>query len=72
MTITDFINKEKRRVAYVPTHAFGDMKHPDVQYGVISSINQKFVFVKFDKQVNSLGWEGTTSQACLPESLILL
>ena len=57
------------RVAYVPTHAHGDMNHPDVEYGVVSSTNAKYVFVKFDRQLNRFGWEGTTSTACHPTDL---
>jgi hypothetical protein len=53
------------RVAYVPTHADGDMEHTDVELGTVSSLgNGNIVFVRFDKQVQVLGWDGTTSQAC--------
>jgi hypothetical protein len=58
------------RVAYVPTHAGGDLGHKDVERGSISSKNDRNVFVKFDKQVARLGWDGTTSQACSPEDLV--
>lgn len=57
------------RVIYFPYHAAGDANHPDIETGQVSSVNQKFVFVKFDKQVALLGWEGTTSQACDPLQL---
>jgi hypothetical protein len=60
------------RVAYVPRHAEGDMEHPDVEQGVVSSVNSKYVFVKFDKHLTRLGWDGTTSQACDPDDLVLL
>jgi hypothetical protein len=58
------------RVAYVPNHAHGDIIHPDVERGRVSSVNTKFVFVRFDKTVAKLGWDGTTSQSCLPEDLV--
>ena len=60
------------RVAYIPDHAFGDMAHPDVEHGIVSSSNGKNVFVKFDKAVSRLGCEGTTSQSCCPEDLVIL
>jgi len=34
------------------------------EYGKVSSINEKYVFVRFDEHVNKLGWDGATSQAC--------
>jgi hypothetical protein len=59
------------RVAYVPIHANGDITHPDVEHGTVSSSNEKgTVFVKFDKQLLKFGWEGTTSQGCSPDSLV--
>lgn len=47
-------------------------RHPDAEqpWGHVSSVNDKYVFVKFDKQVSNLGWNGTTSQSCLPKDLI--
>lgn len=60
-----------KRVAYIPMHAFGDPNHADVEHGTISSVNHKYVFVRFDHQVAKLGWEGTTAQACDPYDLVL-
>ena len=60
------------RVAYIPGHAFGDMAHPDVEYGIVSSSNDKNVFVKFDRIVSRLSLDGTTSQSCCPEDLVIL
>lgn len=57
------------RVIFIPHHADGNFSHPDVVSGQVSSIGNKFVFVKFDKQVAMLGWDGTTSQACDPLQL---
>lgn len=54
---------------YVPLHAHGDVNHPDVEHGAVSSFNGHSVFVKFDKQVQKFGWDGTTSQACDPSDL---
>lgn len=60
-----------QRVAYVPLHANGDLGHPDVERGTVSSKNEHNVFVKFDKQVKKFGWEGTTSQSCDPSDLVI-
>lgn len=61
----------RQRVAYVPTHADGDLNHPDVERGAVSSTNHKYVFVKFDKHVAKFGWDGATSQACDPSDLVI-
>lgn len=58
------------RVAYVPGHAHGDIAHPDVEHGTVSSTNNKYAFVRFDRQVAKFGWDGTTSQACDAEDLV--
>lgn len=60
----------KTRVAYIPLHAEGDINHPDVEYGRVSSTNSHTVFVKFDKSVGRLGWDGTTSQGVDPYYLV--
>lgn len=60
----------KMAVRYVPMHAKGDLSHPDVEAGIVSSKNDCYVFVKFHKQVANLGWDGTTSQSCRPEDLV--
>jgi hypothetical protein len=51
------------RVAYVE---FDGSK----QRGTVSSVNSKYVFVRFDEQVARLGWDGATSQSCDPRDLI--
>lgn len=35
------------RVIYVPTHANGDINHPDCEYGIVSSWNNRGIFVKY-------------------------
>jgi hypothetical protein len=61
-----------QKVAYKPLHAYGDINHPDIEYGFVSSINEKVVFVKFVKQLAMFSWSGTTSQACDPDSLTII
>lgn len=58
-----------QRVAYIPTHAHGDIGHKDVEFGHVSSINEKYVFVRFDKTIARAGWDGATAQPCRPEDL---
>jgi hypothetical protein len=59
----------KLRVIYIPGHAHGDRDHPDCERGAVSSCNDKYIFVKFDKQVKQLGWDETTAQSCQPADL---
>lgn len=59
-------------VRYVPGHAHGDSDHADCEDGKVSSQNGFCVFVKFNKQVANIGWEGTTAQNCDPYSLVKL
>lgn len=34
-------------VTYIPRHANGDVNHPDVERGYISSFNEGYLFVRF-------------------------
>lgn len=56
--------KKQMRVRYVPRMADENINDPSCEDGTVSSWNDEFVFVKFDKQLNLLGWDGTTSQGC--------
>ena len=52
-------------VIYVPNHAKGYLNHPDCEKGVVSSFNEKFIFVKYI-------WNGVlqeTAQATDPSNL---
>jgi hypothetical protein len=57
MTESDF--KIGDRVAYIPYHAHGDIKHRDVEYGVITSKKywapNECIFVRFGNMQNSQG-----------------
>lgn len=35
------------QVLYVPNHAEGDTRHPDVQYGFVTSVNELGAFCRF-------------------------
>lgn len=64
----DFLKGDN--VMYIPHHAQGDQGHPDCECGKVSSTNDHFVFVKFNKQLTKFGWNGTTSQSCHQKDLI--
>lgn len=70
MNVFDF--KPRDKIRYIPGVAYGDSNHPVCEDGVVSSINNKYVFVKFNKQLKKFGWEGTTSQSCDSKNLIIL
>jgi hypothetical protein len=72
MELKDF-NKGDR-VRYIPHHARGDQNHKDCKNGVVSSKNEKFVFVKYDNLmcVMTTGDEPYTAAATSPEDLIKL
>ena len=65
--------KKYDRVLYVPIHVQGDLKHKDCEYGAVSSVNEDYVFVKFDPKhmrVRYNGDEDITAQCCDPKDLI--
>lgn len=43
----------------------------DEESGQVSSWNKTYIFVKFENQLNNLGWDDVTSQACNPHDLTL-
>ena len=53
-------------VKYLPAHTKGDLRHPDVETGYVSSTNEKFVFVKYIRKGNLQ----ETAQATDPRELI--
>lgn len=52
-------------VLYVPRHAHGDRSHPHCERGIVSSTNEKFVFVRYYRN----GVLQTTAQATDTEDL---
>ena len=65
--------KKGDRVVYIPLHAKGDRNHKDCEHGIVSSITNKFVFVKYDKPGWKKEWadEPVTAQATSAEELVL-
>lgn len=61
MNLTDA--RPGMRVRYVPGHAHGDITHKDCEDGVVSSVNDRYVFVKFSQ------WQAGGS-ACDPYDLV--
>ena len=49
-------------VTYIPLHAHGNRQHKDSERGVITSMNDTFIFVRFGNEIQS--------KACYPESLV--
>lgn len=70
MKTSDF--KHGDLVTYIPNHACGNKNHKDCKKGVISSVNKRFVFVKYDNAVMTMitGDEPHTAQATRIEDLI--
>ena len=70
MRTTDF--KHGDLVTYIPGHAFRDKEHPDCENGVVSSINNVFVFVKYDTSGRAMvtGDEDYMAEATSPGDLI--
>jgi len=66
--------KKGQRVMYIPEHARSDPQHSDCECGVISSVGNMFVYVKYDngeqKMVN--GDEPYTAQATDPDDLMVI
>lgn len=62
-----------QRVIYVPSHAKNDLTHPGCQKGIVSSVNDKYIFVKYDNLMCIMvtGDEPYTAQATMPEDLRL-
>lgn len=66
--------KHGDKVRYIPNHANGDATNPDCQNGIVSSVNEKFVFVKYDNLmcIMTTGDEPYTAQATKRENLVRL
>lgn len=62
METKDF--SEGQRVAYIPSHANGNILHPDVEHGTVKSMNEITVFVLFDCD--------TQAKGCYPWALAIL
>jgi hypothetical protein len=45
------------------------IEETNLELGLVSSTNGRFIFVKFHPQLTRFGWDGTTSKACSPEDL---
>jgi len=56
-------------VKYVPRHAYGDETHSDCETGVVSSKNNRFVFVKYYRADGTLK---TTAQGTDATDLVIL
>jgi hypothetical protein len=43
--MTEF--KRGMQIAYVPKHAYDDLRHPDVQFGFVTSVREKACFCRY-------------------------
>lgn len=61
-------------VLYVPRHAHGNANHRDCERGIVSSVNDQFVFVKYNNAacVMVTGDEPYTAQATDPNDLLVI
>jgi hypothetical protein len=57
--LSDF--KQGDRVRYVPYHAHGNVRHHDCENGIVTSVSDSVVFVRF---------KGETSEGCKPDQLV--
>jgi hypothetical protein len=59
-------------VTYVPSHAQGNLTHADCQQGVVSSVNDEWVFVKYNNLmcIMTTGDEPYTANATSPYDLV--
>lgn len=64
----------KQRVAYIPrsVRAKFDAGNPveGIEYGYVSSKNDHYTFVKFDKNLQNNSWNNVSGIACDPNDLI--
>ena len=46
---------------YIPREAHGNLSHPSVEQGIVTSVNAQYIFVRFG--------DDTTPKACAPRDL---
>ena len=64
--------KKGDKVTFIPNHAFDDPNHEDCQDGVVSSVNDHYVFVKYNCALGEAitGDEPWTAQSTKRENLV--
>ena len=70
--MNDYVFEKGDKVRYIPTHTHGNPNHEDCENGVVSSVKNNVVFVKYDNGmcIMTTGDEPYTAQATSPEDLI--
>lgn len=66
LTVKDF--KPGMKVLYVPAHAKGNVRHPDCEWGIVSSVNDTFVFVRYARNSGGYRQQGIATR---PEDLLI-
>lgn len=61
-----------QQIAYIPNHAAGDITHPDVEFGFVTSATDTTVFCRFWKKNRIVLELRTTanSEGCYPENIV--
>lgn len=64
--------KPGMQVLYIPRHANGDPRHPDCEHGIVTSVNQTYVFVRYWRMNGSMGPELSSYPAATdPKDLVI-
>lgn len=67
ITLTDgTVLARGTRVIRAPDHALADLSHADCRTGTVSSFLDGKIFVRFDADVESVGWDFAQAKHCHP------
>jgi len=50
--MVEMIFKPRDQIAYVPNHAEGDIDHPDVEFGFVTSVKESVIFCRYWSKAN--------------------
>jgi hypothetical protein len=64
--------KKFLKVRYIPYHAKDNSSHENCEIGYVSSVNEYYVFVKFERIINNLKTWDITAQACNRQDLKII
>jgi len=64
--------KPKDQIAYIPLHAEGDIKHPDVEFGFVTSISKSGdVFVRYWSKFTPGELRTKANSECTPIGMLV-
>ena len=65
ITLTDgTVIARGTRVIWCPDHAKADLSHADCRTGTVSSFLDGRIFVRFDEDVENVGWDFAQAKHC--------